>query len=143
MVSIVKVLNVSFPAAEWRGQNRKLKQVCARGVAGGPAWICPPPADPPSLLGRGAGRGYSTGDSWGKKKHASKRKVRLHAATLAMDPEVEQQLAPLRARCKEQVGHPGRQFRVCHDHGVLDALYHGPRLFLCNITTSPNQIYWS
>lgn len=112
LICIVKVLNVSSSAAECRGQNRKLKQVCARGVAAGPAWVCLLPGDLPSLLGRAAGRGYSTSDSWGKKKHAAKRKVRLHAATLAMDPEVEQQLAPLRARCKEQVGHPGRQSRL-------------------------------
>lgn len=41
---------------------------------------------------------------WGSKKHAARRKVQLQSAQLAMDPAVEEQLAPLRARCKEQVG---------------------------------------
>lgn len=113
----MKLLSLFLPSAACRGQNRKLELVCARGFAGGTARVCLPPAPAPQslLVGRGAGRAYSTGDGWGKKKHAAKRKVRLQAATLAMDPEVEQQLAPLRARCKEQVGHPpGRHGRVHH-----------------------------
>ncbi|XP_042856861.1 glycine--tRNA ligase-like isoform X2 [Penaeus japonicus] len=40
--------------------------------------------------------------AWGSKKHAARRKVQLQSALLAMDPAVEEQLAPLRARCKEQ-----------------------------------------
>lgn len=93
--------------AEWGGRKRKQKEIIVQGVTvpARPAWVCQ--CQSPlgvSLLGLVASRGYSTGDSWGKKKHASKRKVKLHAATLNMDPEMEQQLAPLRARCKEQVG---------------------------------------
>lgn len=49
-----------------------------------------------------AGQRYGTSAGWGSKKHAAKRKVKLQTAVLAMDPEVEQQLAPLRASCKEQ-----------------------------------------
>lgn len=40
---------------------------------------------------------------WGSKKHAARRKVQLQTALLAMDPTIEEHLAPLRARCKEQV----------------------------------------
>lgn len=39
---------------------------------------------------------------WGSKKHAARRKVQLQTALLAMDPTIEEHLAPLRARCKEQ-----------------------------------------
>ncbi|XP_042216457.1 glycine--tRNA ligase-like isoform X2 [Homarus americanus] len=39
---------------------------------------------------------------WGSKKHTGKRKIQLQSLLLSMDPEVEKQLAPLRARCKEQ-----------------------------------------
>ncbi|XP_066982149.1 glycine--tRNA ligase isoform X1 [Macrobrachium rosenbergii] len=39
---------------------------------------------------------------WGSKKHASKRKLLININHLKMDAEIEQQLAPLRARVKEQ-----------------------------------------
>ncbi|XP_064084920.1 glycine--tRNA ligase-like isoform X2 [Macrobrachium nipponense] len=39
---------------------------------------------------------------WGSKKHASKRKLLVNTNHLKMDAEIEKQLAPLRARVKEQ-----------------------------------------
>ncbi|KAK8394967.1 hypothetical protein O3P69_006031 [Scylla paramamosain] len=47
-------------------------------------------------------RHQSTSAGWGSKKHAAKRKIQLQTAELMMDAEMEQQLAPLRASCKEQ-----------------------------------------
>ncbi|XP_045120078.1 glycine--tRNA ligase-like isoform X2 [Portunus trituberculatus] len=47
-------------------------------------------------------RHQSTSADWGSKKHAAKRKIKLQTAQLMMDAEMEQQLAPLRASCKEQ-----------------------------------------
>ncbi|XP_069944946.1 glycine--tRNA ligase-like isoform X1 [Cherax quadricarinatus] len=39
---------------------------------------------------------------WGSKKHIAKRRIQLQTLQDTMDPQVEQQLAPLRARCKDQ-----------------------------------------
>ncbi|XP_068250972.1 glycine--tRNA ligase isoform X1 [Palaemon carinicauda] len=45
---------------------------------------------------------WKSPSNWGSKKHASKRKLLLQVNHLAMDPEIEKQLAPLRAKVKEQ-----------------------------------------
>ncbi|KAG0720964.1 Glycine--tRNA ligase [Chionoecetes opilio] len=71
-----------------------------------------PPSPLSRVLATGTSRGtslcvwarqsYATQAGWGAKKHAATRQIKLHAALLTMDAEMERQLAPLRASCKEQ-----------------------------------------
>lgn len=74
-------------------------------------------------------RHHSTSAGWGSKKHAAKRKILLQTAQLMMDAEMEKQLAPLRASCKEQVRHCcGIYFAVHHSlvRNLIKCRFHGP-----------------
>lgn len=87
---------------------RVVRRLFSVSLAWSPTYVCPGGVG----LCVAAGQSYATSAGWGSKKHAAKRKVQLQTAVLAMDLEMEQQLAPLRASCKEQVGSYSPIFKI-------------------------------